>query len=229
MIIIDDKDIRRFERDLKKFAKDAFPFATKSAMNGSAFFAQKLAKANVRSQMINRNKFSEQSIQVDQTKTLNVNNQEAVVGSIADYMETQEFGGTKTNPTIATSYSAGQGMNTKPRTRLPRKANKMANIRLSKRRKKGLTRKQRIFNTIRQAAADGRKYIFLDLGKREGIFKVIGGKRRPKIKMVHNTGIRSVNIPRNQWLEPAVDATPVADLYKKALRFQLKRRGLFHD
>jgi len=227
MFDIDDKDIKRLESDLKVFAERSFPFATKQTVNSSAFAARKIWQDNIREKMITRNRFTVQSIRVEQTKTLNVRRQAATVGSTADYMEDQEFGGIKTNPTIATSYSAGQGESTQPRTRMPRKANKMSNVRLSKRRKLGMTRKQRNFLTVREAATSGRKYLFLDLGKRKGIFKLTGGKRRPKIKMIHNTGIQSVTIPRTPTMKPAVEAVPVPEIYKKALLFQVKRQGLF--
>ena len=151
------------------------------------------------------------------------------MGSIADYMEDQEFGATKHDPSIATSYSAGQGDGARPRTRLPRKPNKMANIKLSKRRARGKSRKQRNFIAVKEAAASGNKYIYLDLGRTKGIFKVIGGKRKPRVKMIWSLSRKSVVIPSNPWLAPAVAATEpkMADIYAKSLRFQLRRRNLF--
>lgn len=222
------------ERDLKTFAKQAYPFATRKTLNDSAFQAQNIARVDVRENMTNRNRFTVQSIQVEQARTLQVSKQAAVVGSTADYMEDQEFGGVKSKGgkegvSIATSYSAGQGQSAQPRTRLPRKANKMASISLSKRRKKGSSRKQQNLIAIQQAATTGRKFVFLDLGRRKGIFKVIGGKRRPKIKMVHDMTKQSVVIPKNPWLKPAFDEalrmTPA--FYADALRFQLRRRNIF--
>lgn len=234
MFGIDNSDIKKMERDLKTFAKQAYPFATRKTLNDSAFQAQKIARVDVRENMTNRNRFTVQSIQVEQARTLQVSKQAAVVGSTADYMEDQEFGGVKSKGgkegvSIATSYSAGQGQSAQPRTRLPRKANKMASISLSKRRKKGSSRKQQNLIAIQQAATTGRKFVFLDLGRRKGIFKVIGGKRRPKIKMVHDMTKQSVVIPKNPWLKPAFDEalrmTPA--FYADALRFQLRRRNIF--
>ena len=233
MIGVDDKEIKEFEKDLKAFAHRAYPFATKNTLNKSAFHAQGLARNGIDAKMIQRNKFTKQSIQVDQARTLNVNRQSASVGSIADYMEDQEFGTTKRKQgkegvSIATGYAAGnQGQ--QPRMRLPRKANKMENIKLRRQRKRGSNRKQQNIIAIRQAATSGRKYVFLDLGRTKGIFKVIGGKRRPKIKMVHDMSRDSVVIPSNPWLKPAVDATRLVmpEFYRDALVFQLKRQGLF--
>ncbi len=234
MFGVDNRDIKKMERDLKTFASRAYPFATRKTVNDAAFQTQRIARVDVQRDMVNRNRFTVQSIQVDQARTLQISRQEATVGSVADYMEDQEFGavkskGGKEGVAIATSYSAGQGENAQPRTRLPRKPNKMANIQLQRRRKKGTSRKQQNLIAIKQAAETGRKYVFLDLGRRKGIFKVTGGKRRPKIKMVHDMTKQSVVIPKNPWLKPAFDETSrmLPAFYADALRFQLRRRNLF--
>lgn len=234
MFGVDTKNIKQMERDLKTFASKAYPFATRKTVNDAAFQAQRIARVDVKDNMTNRNRFTVQSIQVEQTRTLQVSRQAAVVGSIADYMEDQEFGAVKSKTgkegvTIATSYSSGEGENAQPRTRLPRKPNRMQSIALQKRRKKGSSRKQQNFIAIRQAAATGRKFVFLDLGRRKGIFRVTGGKRRPKIKMVHDMTKQSVVIPKNPWLKPAFDETTrmLPAFYADALRFQLRRRNIF--
>lgn len=234
MFKINTSDVQELEDDLDLFARKALPFATRKTLNDSAFAARAIAQADVRSSMINRNRFTAQSIQVEMSKTLQISRQEAIVGSTAVYMEDQEFGAIqhkkgKYGVQIATSYSAGQGENGQPRTRLPRKANAMASIQLSKRRKKGSSRKQQNLVAIKQAATTGRKFIFLDLGMRKGIFKVIGGKRRPKIKMVHDMSRQSVVIPKNPWLAPAFEEALRMQpaFYADALRFQARKHNLF--
>lgn len=230
MFKIDDREIKRLEGDLKAFASRALPFATKNTLNQAAFTAQRTAREDVAKTMTLRNRFTERSIQVEQTRTLNIRQQAAIVGSIADYMEVQEFGGTKSKTgkegvAIPTAYSAGQGEGAQPRTRLPRKPNKLSNIRLQRSNKGRGSRRQRNLVAIKQAASSGSKYVFLDLGRRQGIFKVTGGKRRPKIRMVHDLSRDSVTIPRNPWLGPAVAATvpKIPRLYAASLRFQVKR------
>ena len=233
MFKLNDRDIQEFEKDLKTFADRAYPFATKATLNRGAFETQKIARKDIRVKMVTRNKFTEQSVQVEQARTLNVNRQAATVGSIADYMEKQEFGGMERRGgsegvAIATGYSAGQE-GQQPRTRVPRKGNKLQNIRLQNRRTKGKTRQQRNLIAIQQAATTSNKFVFLDLGRRKGIFKVTGGKRNPRIKMVHDLTRQTIRIPRNPWLKPAVDRVQVLmpGFYKDALIFQLKRNNLF--
>lgn len=233
MFKINTKEIKKFERDLKGFAHKAYPFATKNTVNTAAFRAQKLAKRDIEIKMVLRNSHARQSIQVEQSTTLKVSRQAAVIGSTADYMEDQEFGTTivskgKKGVSIPTGYSAGQEGQS-PRTRLPRKPNKLVNIRLKHSRRKLKTRRARNAARLREAASSGHKYIYLDLGKSEGIFKVIGGKRNPRIKMIHDMSRKSVVIPRNPWLKPVVDTVQVLipKIYRDALVFQLKRQGLF--
>ena len=241
MFSIGDEDIKQLESDLKTFAERAFPFATKNTVNQSAFTAMKIARDDLKERFTLRNRFSIQSIQVEQTKTLNVKRQAAIVGSTADYMEDQEFGAVKVSTTkegiaIATSYSAGQ--KGQKRTRLPRRANKLNNIQLKKRKKRtAKNRKQALLFKVQDAVESGDRYIFHDFGRRKGVLKVNGGRKGfkrgwPKgasLQMVWDMTRKSVVIPKNPWLMPAVKETQkkIPDIYKRSLIFQLKRLDLF--
>lgn len=236
MIDVDIKDVKRYERDLKTFAHRAFPFATKETVNRSAFQSQKFVKKDLKSRFILRNQFTLQSIQIDQAKTLNVSRQVALMGSTADYMEDQEFGGTRIKKgrkgiPIATSYAAGQGLSRNPRTRLPIKANKLKNIILKRRKRQSGSRKLRNLIAIKQAASSGNKHLFLDLGKKKGIFEVVGGEREAKLRMVWDLTEQNVTIRKQPSIKPAVDRTIplILGFYKESLIFQLRRFNLFRD
>ena len=243
MFHIDNKSIKRLEADLKAFASKALPFATKQTLNRAAFDAQKEARSIVSQKMVERNKFTRQSIRVDQAKTLNLRRQEAAVGSIADFMADQEFGSTKASRgrhgvAIPTSFSAGQ-QGQRPRTRLPRKPNKLASIRLKQGKRKPANKRQRTLFAIQDAVTSGNRTIFLDLGKTKGIFRVVGGRKKfkrggpkgAKLKMLHDMSNKTVRIPRNPWLAPATKRTEkkIPGFYRDAIVFQLKRRGLFRS
>lgn len=235
MFKIDDRQIQELEKDLKAFAGRALPFATRKTLNDAAFATQKIARADVDRDFVLRNRFTVQSIRVEQTRTLSMRRQAAIVGSTADYMADQEFGATETargseGVPIPTSYAAGLSENAQPRTRLPRKPNKIQNIKLRNRGNGSMTRKQRNLVSIQSAAeGKGSKFVFLDFGRKRGIFRVIGGKRKPKIKMIYDLSERSVRIPATPWLRPSYNeaARMIPAFYADALRFQLKRRGLF--
>ena len=239
MFSIDDKEVKRFENELKGFAHRALPFATKETLNQAAFITMQKAKKDVKSNMINRNAFTVKSIQFDKAKTLNIKRQASIVGSIADYMETQEFGGTKSKPTLSTSFSAGQKRQ-EPRTKLSTKNNKMRNILLSKKRKKRVAKNelQDLVFKAQDAVTTGKRFIYLGgTIKREGIYKVVGGSKKfkrgwpsgAKLHAVHIFQRGSVIIPRRQWLEPNFNAVipQLPEFYKKALIKQLKRHNLF--
>lgn len=235
MIQIDDKELKRFEKDLLRFKKSAFPFASKTVLNNLAYESMKVSKNTIGSKMTLRNKFTQQSVRYEKTNTLDLSKQESKVGSIAPYMETQEMGGRKNKTgkvgvSIATGYSAGQdGSNT--RTKLPTNSNKMKNIILNSRVKNAKSRKQRNFLLIKESAKNKKKFVYLDLGKTKGIFKLIGGKKNTKIKMIHSLSNKSVTIKKNEWLQPSVNKAldKKATFYKDALIFQLKRHKLFNQ
>jgi len=237
MFKIDIKDVEEYENHLKAFAHKAFPFASKNTLNSAAFKARELWQRDINVKMITRNKFTERSILVDQSRTLTVSRQSATVGSTAPYMDEQEFGGTKVKTgsegvPIATSFSAGQGEQT-PRTKVVRKPNRLGSIQLRKGGRKGKNKKQNNGFKIWDAIANGKRFVFLDLGRKKGIFKVIGGSRRnvhaARLMMVADMTEQSINIPRNPTLKPVIDRTQILmpDIHTKSLRFQLKRLGLF--
>lgn len=231
MFEIDARDVKKYEQDLKDFAGRALPFASRAMLTRSAFDARARTQENIREKMTTRNKWTVSSIRVEKARGLNIKRQEAITGSIAAYMETQEFGGMESGggkyQPIATSYSAGQGRSTK-RTKLPRKPNRMQAIQLRKRTGAGLSRKAANQAAIQQAAQGGNKFVFLDLGRRQGIFKVTGGKRRPKVQMVWDMSRRSVRIPATPTLGPAARATQerMPQFYAEALVQQLKRHRI---
>lgn len=235
MIKVDLTDVKRMEHDLKTFARKAYPFATKQTINSGAFAAQKTARQNIGIKFIERNKFTRQSIRVNQAKGLNVSRQAATVGSTADYMERQEFGGAKRKKgkhgvPLATSYSSGEG-NAKPRRRLPRGPNKLQRLQLLRAKRRGANQKQKNLIAVKEAAKSSRKFVFLKMGDTKGIYKVIGGKRKPKVRKVHDLSNPVVSNAPNPWLKPAVDKTIplMPGFYAAALRFQIKRNKIFRS
>ena len=69
--------------------------------------------------------------------------------------------------------------------------------------------------------------MFLDLGRRKGIFKVTGGRRRPKVRMVQDLTRQSVSIPAAHLLRDATRRTERKgpEIAVRALEFQLRRLG----
>jgi hypothetical protein len=226
---IDDKGIERLERHLKAFKSRAYPFATKATLNKAAFNTQTVARANLRKDFILRNKWTEQSVRVEMARTLRVANQSAHVGSIADYLEDQEFGNgavksskSRVGHPIATPYASGEG--SVPRKRLPRAPNRRKNIRLRRRGRAAKSQKQK--NAIAIATArKGTGYAWLKVGKRKGIYRVTA----TSVRKVWDLSRKSVRIKKRPWLGPATDVVVplLPRFYRDALKFQLRKHGIF--
>lgn len=232
-ITFDDKGLRRYRRDLNAFAKTAVPFATRAAINTTAFQGAREAKKIVGQRMILRNRWTQRSIGVQKARQKETKKQRAFVGSTEAYMLDQEFGTTKRGGgkhgvEIPTRSASGEGRGSAPRRRLPRAKNKARSIRL-RRSRRGASRKQRNFIAVREAATSGRKFVFLDLQRAEGIYKIMGGKRNPKPELIVDLSHKTVRIPPTPWLKPAMDRVRprMAGIWKKELRNQLIRRRLF--
>ena len=248
-IKIDMKDIKQLERDLGAFKAKALPFATRNTLNVAAFQTQDVSKKRIRNRLVLRNRFTLQSVRVNQTKTLRISRQAAFVGSTADYMEDQEFGTIipkkgKHGIPIPTSFSAGQGEKTQPRTRLPKGPNRFGRLHLGtvrRKRPKGQPkhRKQALLFKVQDAVLSGKRSFFHDFkgGKKTGLFKVRGGRKNfkrgwPKgaqLKMLYSLESKSVRVPARPWLKPSVDVVRkrMLKIHRKSLVFQLKKHGLF--
>jgi hypothetical protein len=234
MIDVDMEEIKQFESDLKTFKSRAYPFATKNTINSAAFNAQRGYKANAEESMTLRNKFTGQSIQVEQTRSLDVRRQVAITGSTQDYMEEQEFGAVvskrgKIGVPIPTTSASGEGEGAQPRRRPVPRSRALGRIKLRNEGVKSKTRKQKNFLKIKFTAKAGRKFVFLDLAKHPGIYRISGGVRHPEIKLMWDMSKESTIIPRNPMLTPAVKVTEriMPRLYRDSLIFQLKRQSIF--
>lgn len=246
MIRIDVTDFKDFENALGTFRHRALPFAHKRMLNDTAEVAQKVARMRVRNSMVLRNRWTISTIQFRPTKSLNIRRQFSTTGSIAGYMEDQEVGGVKVKSgkhgvPIPTSFSAGQAEKSKPRLKLPR--TRLPKLRLGRRRSRPTGqpkgRRQAILFKIQDAVTSGRRVFFHDFGTSRGvgIFRVKGGRKGfkrggPKgaeLKMLYSLAKPVVNVPRRPWLKPAVEVARkrMPALYVKALKFQLRRFGLF--
>lgn len=223
------RELKRYAGQLEKLNKRGVPYAMRDTVNRAAFETRKRGISNLQDGMTLRNRWTVGSVRVNKARSLDPRRMEAETGSLEKYLYTQEFGGTKIKRgkegvAIPTGYSAGQ-QGQKPRTRLPRGKNKLRAIQLNNKRIKAKNRRQRNFLAIKQAAEGGNKFIFMDLGRTQGLFRVTGGKRKPRVKMVYDLSRQSVKIPARPWLTPATNRTvpEMPGFYRSALRFQLKR------
>lgn len=239
MFSVDTDRITRLELELMRASEKAIPFATRNTLNSAAFSARSHGQENIREKMITRNKFTVNSVGVEKTNATAISQQRAVVGSVADYMDEQEFGAIRAKKgkhgvPIPTAVTSGEGEGVQPRRRVPRRSNRLANLTLQQRRRIARNNKQELLFKVQDAVTSGDRLFFHEFnGRTKGIFRVRGGSRRFKrgwpvgaeLKMLYDLSRPSVRIPATPWLGPAVEKTKreIPRLYVKSLNFQLRR------
>ena len=218
--------VRQLEDKLERLNSRGILFAELETVNRAAFETQKDARRELGGRMTLRNAWSERSILV---RKANRQTMEAATGSTQPYMETQEIGGReeatgKHGVAIPTSVASGEGRGANPRRKQVRRPNKVSNITLA-RNARSSNRKQRNAIAVKEAVRTGRRYIFLELQRRKGLFRVYGGKRKPRVEMIQDLSRKAIDIPKNPWLMPAANkqAQQLPRYYGDALARQLRR------
>jgi hypothetical protein len=205
---VDYRGLQKLTADLEKFAKRALPFAVRNGLNDSAFEARGEWAEQAGQQMTLRNTWTTRSMQVVKASGFDVARMESRVGSTADYMGEREEGGSesasgKYGVPIPTTSAAGQGMKAAKRTRLVQRPNRLPAIHLE-RSARLPGRMQRNAVAIRLALASGNRYVFMNLGKRKGIFRVQGGKRGLRVRMIWDLTKRVVRTKPKPTLSHAL-------------------------
>ena len=225
MFTINTRRLDALEQTLERLSERGIAFAERDTLNDYAFKTSTHAKKIVRDEFINRNTWTRRSIRVDKARFPGDSSE---VGSTEKYMREQEFGARTDGPIhVPTPAASGESVRARKRLRVVRRVNWMPNIDLKRRSRRagGLTRRQQNIAAVRQAADEGRKHVYLDRGRRKGIFRLLGGKRRPRVRLVQDLS-RSVRVvPKHPWLAPSVEKTlkTGAQTYGRQLTRQIRR------
>lgn len=230
-ISIEWRNLKKYERHLETFAKRAVPFAMRDVVNSAAFATQKHWRGEIKRTFTLRNQWTVRSIQVDMARGLSVRSMEARTGSLADYMQTQEQGGTVKSKSggakaIPTEAASGQAMGTSPRKKPVRRPNRFSSLGKIPRVSSTGGRKARNARAIERATR-GSKIAYLDLGKRKGIYRITG-KRKLKIRKLYDLSRSSVTVKREPTLQGALKRTgaQMPSIMAKALLKQLKHHRI---
>jgi len=188
----DLSQIDRFNRiTLKKISASALPLAIRGTLNSAAFDSRKKALEIIREKFTLRNAHTARSIRVVPSKTLKIKDMFSLIGSVADYMKSQEEGETRTSKgkhglRIPTPSAAGQSGKT--RTKPILKKFRRGQIKLANEagRIKARDKGQFILMSIRVAALRGQSpYVFLPFGSNKaGLYRVFprGAPPAPRYK-----------------------------------------------
>lgn len=239
-IRIDLSDVKRYERLLRNYTRSGLPFAVRNTLNDAAFETLRRSRKRVKGQFINRNNFTLRSLHVVRARGISISAMRAEVGSSEGYMADQEFGGIRRpgrgkSTIIPTTSAAGQGISNIPRKRTVRNANQLQAITLKaakyRRKTKGMPKKQAAVVTMAMARRENDKFVFLNLpwgAKARGIFKLMGSRRKPKIRLIHDMSRKRIPISQAPWLKPSTDQTipRMPRLFARRAGEQLRRAGL---
>lgn len=200
-----NRDVKRLEKTLKSIARHGGRFAMSATLNTAAFDTRKTALHIIDKKFTLRNGWTKRSVRVNKASTRVLSSS---VGSTEDYLRKQELGATETaaggkGVAIPTTYASGEGENSRVRKRLPRKANNVRNVRLKGLKRKAKGRKARNVVKVKSAAASTNKVIYMRTHRGPGLFRVVGGKRRPKVKQILDLSKKSIQIKKKPWLRPA--------------------------
>lgn len=203
--------VERMRAELETIAKRSVPFAARETVNSLAFAGRAAWQDEMRSSLTLRNRFTERRALVDRAHGLRMSTMEATLGHTEPYMALLERGGTerakKRVRAIPTESAAGQakGSLKAGRKRLVRAASLLSRLgSLRVQGGKSRSRKAQNARAIGVAIRSGRRLALLDLGRRQGIYRVMGGKRRPKIVKLYDLSRRSTPVPRTPTLERAL-------------------------
>lgn len=219
--------MKKLERHLHTMKSTALPYAIRDTLNEQAFEAQRSWREALGKKVINRNTFTQRSIQVEKAKSLNVNSIKSVVGSTVPWVEKLEEGQTESSSKkhglpIPTAKARIGGSNKK----LVRAVHYKSAIQL-KSPKGGQSRRRK--NAVALAIARRTTgFAFLNLGKAKGIFKV-GKGRKSKAKMVWSLSKRTVVTKAIPMMEPAVQEAIKRGpaIHRENLIMQLRRHRIF--
>lgn len=223
------RDLQRWNDALEQFARRGIPFVARNTLNSAAFAGRKIwTEVVMPRELTLRNKWTVQKTWVEKARGRDVRRMEAKLGSLADYMAIQESGGTEAKTgahgvPIPTSVASGEGRGKQNRRKVVRKPNRLHRIDLGNRPRPGMTQTQRNVVAVKIAIKTKRRYVFLDLGKRKGIYRVRGG-RRPRIDLIWDLTHPSVRIPPSATLQKTLRllAPQIPELAKRAMLQQLR-------
>jgi hypothetical protein len=203
------KGLDEAKRDLQTMASKAVPYAARNALNTIAFEARGEWQRQIRGSFTLRNRFTERSVLVTKASGTDIKRMASFVGSTAPFMRDQEEGalvrGRHGQKGIPAPGAAGQQPGSK-RTRLVRSAYRLGAINVAHPQLKG-SRRQRNAIALAVARRKGQTIALLERPKGgKALFKLMGGKRRIKTRMLWDFSKRAVRVHSEPTLQRTLTA-----------------------
>jgi len=209
---IELKGINELQQALEKASKKAVAYAARETLNTLAFKGREIWQGEMRQALTLRNPFTERRALVERAQGFQIKTMEARLGHTEQYMEQLEHGkSVRANEQfrpIPTEHAAGQakGSLAGGRKRAVRPKNvitKLGNLKAKVGNAKG--RKARNARAVQQAIRSGKRLALLHLDKRQGIYRVMGGKKNPTIRKLYDLTKRVTPKPKIPTLQRTLD------------------------
>jgi hypothetical protein len=178
-------------KKLTAIRKSAAPLTMRMTLNDLAYVAAARAHGSMKKRFVLRNKWTQRGLVVEHAKQREIRDMRAIVGHRAEYMLTQEEGGTVRGRKSRKPIPTRQARISKSTKKVVRKAYRMRNLNVSS------------------------KYFVASPGGRLGIFQRIG-RRGKRVVMLWDLSRRRVHVPRRPWLEPVVKMATRRQDFEKA-------------
>lgn len=226
MITVELKGVKEMLRDLQKMRAKAIPYAIRNALNVAAFETRSIWQREIKSVFTNRNTYTARSIRVEQASTTRL---EAKVGSVADYMNTQEQGGVvkgKTGHIKAIPMAKARGG---ANTALVRSRFYLGAIQVAHPALRGGRRQQNAI-AIAIARKQGKKVALLTRPSgAKGLFLLgAGTKRKLNTRLLWDVSRGSVRVKPEHTLERSIAAVKpkLEHMMMASLQQQMQRFGV---
>lgn len=208
---IEIRGLDEMQRELEQLARRGVGYAARETLNGLAFEGRKIWQGEMRSSLTLRNAFTERRALVERATGTRMAALEAILGHTEDYMRRLESGigerARRGGLPIPTETAAGQARGSLPagRKRAVRPSLVIRVLGKIKRQSRSLPRKVRNARAIRDAVRNGNRLAYLELDRRRGIYKIMGGRKRPQIRKLYDLSRRAVPLPRIPTLQRTLD------------------------
>jgi hypothetical protein len=204
--------VEAMERALHTMVVRLIPRAARDTVNSLAFAGREAWQDEMRQSLTLRNRFTERRALVERATTLRISAMQATLGHTEPYMALLEEG--KPEPAhkrfrpVPTEIAAGQAFGSlrggrKARVRPSAVITRLGNLAVKG--AKSRSRKANNARAVRGAIRSGHRLALLDLGRGKGIYRVMGGRRKPRIVKLYDLSRRSTPMPRIPTLERAVE------------------------
>lgn len=195
------------QRELEQLARRGVHYAARETLNGLAFAGRRIWQDEMSSSLTLRNAFTQRRALVERAQGSRMADMEATLGHTEDYMRRLEFGigerARRGGLAIPTETAAGQAKGSLPagRKRAVRPSLVIRALGKIKRQGRSVPRKARNVRAVREAIRNGSRLAYLELDRRRGIYKIMGGKKRPQIRKLYDLTRRAVPLPRVPTLQ----------------------------